>query len=103
MLGTSWRIIKQSIVDLEQMFRLKQEPLEIKDVDGAPDLKVTKGEIKFDHVTFQYTPDGRKILDDVSIEVPSGSMVFTARIVLRIMDAIDCCCWTERCRQDKCC
>jgi len=34
-----------------------------------------RGDIRFEHVTFRYAADGRKILDDVSFDAPAGTMV----------------------------
>jgi ABC-type transport system involved in Fe-S cluster assembly fused permease/ATPase subunit len=56
------------------MFALLEEPAEILDREGAQPLKIDKGAIKFDHVSFAYEP-GRPILKDVSFEVPAGKMV----------------------------
>jgi ATP-binding cassette subfamily B protein len=56
------------------MFALLHEPAEIVDRPGAKPLRVKKGEIKFEHVTFAYDPE-RPILKDVSFEVPAGKMV----------------------------
>jgi len=50
------------------------EEQEIQDAPNAQPLKVRKGAIKFDHVDFHYE-DNRKILKDVSFEVPPGKTV----------------------------
>ena len=47
---------------------------EIIDRPGAKPLRVTKGEIKFENVSFAYDPE-RQILKHVSFEVPAGKMV----------------------------
>eukprot|EP00698_Gefionella_okellyi_P010115 TRINITY_DN2605_c0_g1_i3.p1 TRINITY_DN2605_c0_g1~~TRINITY_DN2605_c0_g1_i3.p1 ORF type:complete len:555 (+),score=139.63 TRINITY_DN2605_c0_g1_i3:346-2010(+) len=75
-LGTSWRIIKQSITDLEAMFKLQREKLEIEDAPEAKDLDThDSAEIRFEHVKFQYNDDDRMILNDVSFTVPAGHKV----------------------------
>ncbi|MBV8696498.1 MAG: type I secretion system permease/ATPase, partial [Bradyrhizobium sp.] len=38
-------------------------------------LPAIRGDIKFEHVTFRYRPDGREILKDVSLHIPAGEMV----------------------------
>jgi ATP-binding cassette subfamily B protein len=73
-LGMVYRNIKQSLTDLESMFRLLGVRAEIEDPSGAPALAVTNGEIVFDHVSFSYDPR-RLILDDVSFRVPPGGTV----------------------------
>jgi ATP-binding cassette, subfamily B, heavy metal transporter len=74
MLGMVYRNIKQSLTDVEAMFRLLAVRAEIEDRPGAPDLVVRRGEIVFDHVSFRYDPR-RPILNDVSFRVPPGGTV----------------------------
>jgi ATP-binding cassette subfamily B protein len=73
-MGMVYREIKQGLIDIETMFALLHEPAEIADRPGAKPLRVTKGEIKFENVSFAYDPE-RQILKDVSFEVPAGKMV----------------------------
>jgi ATP-binding cassette, subfamily B, heavy metal transporter len=70
-LGMVYRNIKQSLTDLESMFRLLGVPAEIADRPDASALQVARGEIVFDHVSFRYDPR-RAILHDVSFRVPPG-------------------------------
>ncbi len=73
-LGSSYRQIKQSLIDMEHMFRLLEENREIEDSRGAVDLPPGNVAIRFDHVEFSYDPQ-RQILEDVHFEVPAGSKV----------------------------
>jgi ATP-binding cassette subfamily B protein len=73
-MGMIYREIKQGLVDLETMFALLEEAPEIKDKPGAKPLVVTRGTIRFENVSFSYDPK-RRILDNVSFEVPAGRMV----------------------------
>jgi len=73
-LGMVYRNIKQSLTDLESMFRLLKVRAEVQDKPGAPDLAVPQGEIVFDHVSFHY--DWRRpILQDVTFRVAPGHTV----------------------------
>jgi ATP-binding cassette subfamily B protein len=73
-MGMIYRELKQSLVDIEAMFKLLGESPEIKDKPGAKPLNVTKGAIKFESVHFAYE-EARPILRGVDFEVPAGHMV----------------------------
>jgi ABC-type transport system involved in Fe-S cluster assembly fused permease/ATPase subunit len=73
-MGMVYREIKQGLIDIETMFALLHEPAEIIDRPGAKPLRVRKGEIKFENVSFAYDPE-RPILKNVSFEVPAGKMI----------------------------
>jgi len=73
-IGTLYREISTGLIDMEAMFKLLDEPQEVVDTAGAPDLKVDKGAVAFKDVVFAYDPD-RPILKGVSFEVPAGKTV----------------------------
>ncbi|GGE04304.1 ATP-binding cassette, subfamily B [Gemmobacter megaterium] len=70
-LGSVYREIRQALVDMGEMFGLLGQPAEIVDRPGAPDLKVTGGEVVLDDVHFAYDPS-RPILKGVSVRIPAG-------------------------------
>ena len=72
MLGMVYREIKQGLIDMEAMFGLIDTPAEIADAPGAPALRLGGAHVRFSHVDFAYEPR-RKILHDVSFDVPPGA------------------------------
>ncbi len=73
-MGMVYREIKQAVIDIETMFSILQRDPEIRDVPGAPALRVEKGALRFENVTFAYEPT-RPILRGISFEVPAGHTV----------------------------
>jgi len=73
-LGMVYREIKQSLADMERMFRLLSENLEVNDQAGAPDLAPGPATVEFRDVDFSYEP-ARRILHGVTFAIPAGQRV----------------------------
>ncbi|HEY5995253.1 MAG TPA: ABC transporter ATP-binding protein/permease [Gallionellaceae bacterium] len=73
-LGFVYREIKNSLADMEKMFRLLDEHREIQDAPDARPLLPGRAAISFQQVAFAYNTE-RQILHDVSFEVPAGHTV----------------------------
>jgi ATP-binding cassette, subfamily B, heavy metal transporter len=74
MLGMVYRTIRQGLIDMAEMFRLMETPVEVADAPGAPALVVNRPTLAFENVVFGYDPD-RTILNGLSFEVPAGHQV----------------------------
>ena len=74
MLGMVYRTIRQGLIDMAAMFALVDTEIEVRDIPQAPALLVRHPTLAFDHVSFGYDPD-RRILHDLSFEVPAGHSV----------------------------
>jgi ATP-binding cassette subfamily B protein len=70
-LGYVYREIKQSLINMEQMFKLLSVQAEVEDAPAAKPLAAGPGEIVFENVSFAYDPR-RVILHDVSFRVAPG-------------------------------
>jgi ATP-binding cassette subfamily B protein len=73
-LGFVYREAKDAWVNAERLFQLLREQPEVCESPTLPRLRVTRGEVVFEHVSFHYEP-GRPILSDVSFRIPPGRTV----------------------------
>ncbi|HEY5637918.1 MAG TPA: ABC transporter transmembrane domain-containing protein, partial [Burkholderiales bacterium] len=96
-LGMVYREIKQSMIDMDRMFRLMGEHREVDDREGAVDLPPGPATVEFRAVDFRYEP-ARAILEQVSFTIPAGRRVAVvghsgsgkstlARLLYRFYDA----------------
>ena len=74
-IGTVYREVRQSLVDMEELYKLKQEKSLITDVENAPELECKgRGKISFQNVSFAYPDEKRRqVFEDLTFQVPAGS------------------------------
>ena len=70
-LGSSYRMIRQSLVDMEFMFQLLDLEPEVKDRPDAVPLEIKTGAVKFRQVYFRYE-DHHDILKGINFEIAQG-------------------------------
>ncbi len=95
-LGFAYRETNQALIDMDDLFQLRDIPQEVQDVPNAPAISYQGGELVFQDVSFGYQPD-RLILDHLSFTLkplqslaivgPSGSGKSTlVSLVFRFFD-----------------
>ena len=95
-LGSVYRDLNHSLVDMERMFDLIDVDPEITDQPGAMPLSLSQGKIRFDRVSFAYQKD-LETLKDISFTIPGGSTLAVvgpsgsgkstlAKLLLRLYD-----------------
>lgn len=70
-LGFVYREIKHALADMERMFGLLEQDLEVADRPQARALETERASVEFEHVDFGYD-SRRRILHDVSFTIPAG-------------------------------
>lgn len=95
-LGFVYREAKDALVNAERLFQLLREQPEIEEPPHLPALRVSRGEVVFDKVSFRYEA-ARPILHDISFRIPPGGTLAVvggsgsgkstlARLLLRFYD-----------------
>ncbi|KAL4763053.1 ATP-binding cassette Fe/S cluster precursor transporter ATM1 [Aspergillus foveolatus] len=71
-LGSVYRELRQSLLDMETLFNLQKVNVNIKEKPDAKPLELKQGgQIRFENVTFGYHPE-RPILKNASFTIPAG-------------------------------
>ena len=73
--GQHIRNLQRAVNDMEELVALERTPLGIDDVKGAKAIAIGKGEIAFDHVTFQYGAHPTPLYRDFSVRIAPGERV----------------------------
>ncbi|GAC26027.1 ATP-binding cassette, subfamily B, bacterial [Paraglaciecola mesophila KMM 241] len=73
-LGFVYREIRGALANIENLFTLLSKSPGVIDNQDAKPLVISKGNVRFENVSFGYGPD-RQILHNVSFRVPAGNKV----------------------------
>jgi len=69
------RHIQRNINDMDDVLDFRDAEIDVDDVPGAQPIKIEKGEIKFDHITFCYKGARAPVYKDFSLTIPAGQRV----------------------------
>lgn len=73
-LGTIYREVRQSLLDMEVLFNLQAENPPVKDPPDAKPLALSGAKISFENISFGYHPS-RPIFRDLTFTIPAGKKV----------------------------
>jgi len=74
-LATINMLFNQGAVGAERVFEVLDAEPDIKEINSSPILKIEKGSIKFDDVTFSYVNTKEKAIKNINVSVEGGSTV----------------------------
>ena len=66
--------IQQGLTGAKKVIPIIDEINQVKDKQGADNINITNGDIKFQNVEFSYSSGERKILGDISLDIPGKKM-----------------------------
>ena len=92
--GFIYSEVRRALIDMENMFDLLQEKREIVDSPDAQPLRLDRGEVRFDAVSFGYDTR-RPILKQVSFTIPAGHTVAVVAPPARASPRCRACCFAS--------
>jgi ATP-binding cassette subfamily B protein len=74
-LGMHLNNLQRSVNDMEELVAIHDEAIGIADAPDARPIRIGKGQIVFDHVTFHYRGHDTPLYRDLSIEIAAGERI----------------------------
>jgi ATP-binding cassette subfamily B protein len=74
-IGQQIHLLQRSVNEMEEMVQLHGQPMGIADPPSARPLRITSGEIRFEHVTFHYCGQATPLYRDLSVRIAPGERV----------------------------
>ena len=74
-LGKAMGRLSKNFADAAEIVEIFETPLDIKDPAHPEPLRIAKGLVLIDNVSFQYQKDSNDVLTDFTLEIPAGQHV----------------------------
>ncbi|MDN7355367.1 ABC transporter ATP-binding protein [Acetobacter senegalensis] len=74
-IGQQVSVVQRSVNEMEELLELWRTEPSVKDVSTAVPFKAREGEIRFEHVSFQYPGQKKQIFSDLNVTITAGSRV----------------------------
>lgn len=66
---------QRGMTGIERFLEIMDAPVEIQDREGAKELQNVQGDIRFDHVSFEYSDDHKRVLQNINLHVKPGENI----------------------------
>jgi ATP-binding cassette, subfamily B, bacterial len=67
--------LQRSVNEMEELVALQEQPLGVQDAAGAPPIRISRGEVRFDRVGFCYGAHRQPLFKDLSLTIRAGERV----------------------------
>lgn len=75
MLAQRYNLFQAVMASGYKIFKLMDFPIDIEDSENAGVLPDIEGHVRFEDVSFQYSPDSEMVLKNINLDIPAGSTV----------------------------
>ncbi|UVO50910.1 ABC transporter ATP-binding protein/permease [Sphingomonas sp. SUN019] len=74
-IGQHIHMLQRSVNEMEELVQLHDEPLGVADRADARPIRIERGAIRFERVTFRYAGQDRALYDALDVTIPAGERV----------------------------
>jgi ATP-binding cassette, subfamily B, bacterial len=67
--------LQRSVNEMEELVALHEQPLGVQDKAGAPPIRISRGEVRFDRVDFRYGAQRQPLFKSLSLTIRAGERV----------------------------
>jgi ATP-binding cassette, subfamily B, bacterial len=67
--------LQRSVNEMEELVGLHEQPLGVQDTAGAPPIRISRGEVRFDRVDFRYGAQRQPLFKNLSLTIRAGERV----------------------------